>query len=166
MKVSRNSLKRIVETDTIFSAVITIFFFILFMATFRMEEESTYLLPRVLAATGTAIGIIALIAKFTRSSPDVEKKESQAVEPDGERKGLAVSYTVFLTVAYFFLAKYLGFVLSTFIAIVVFSILLKFRNKLVIVIVAIVIPIALHYLFVSLLKVKLPEGILLSVLPF
>ena len=49
---------------------------------------------------------------------------------------------------------------------VAFSILLQFRNKLVIVIVAIVIPIALHYLFVSLLKVKLPEGILWSVLPF
>ena len=166
MKVSRNSLKRLVETDTIFSAVITLFFLFLFIATFRMEDVSTYLLPRVLAATGTAIGIIALIVKFARSSPDIEKKESQVVKPDGKRKGLAIHYMVLLTIAYFFLAEYLGFVLSTFIAMVAFSILLQFRNKLVIVIVAIVIPIALHYLFVSLLKVKLPEGILWSVLPF
>ena len=166
MKVSRNSLKRLVETDTIFSAAITTFFLFLFIATFSMKEVSTYLLPRVLAATGTAIGISALIVKFMKSFTDVEKKASQAVEPDGERKGLAISYSVFLTIAYFFLAEYLGFILSTFISIVVFSILLQFRNKLAIVIVAIVVPIALHYLFVSLLKVKLPEGILLSVLPF
>ena len=166
MKVSRNSLKRLVETDTIFSAVITLFFLFLFIATFSMKEVSTFLLPRVLAATGTAIGISALIVKFMKSFTDVEKKASQAVEPDGERKGLAISYSVFLTIAYFFLAEYLGFILSTFISIVVFSILLQFRNKLAIVIVAIVVPIALHYLFVSLLKVKLPEGILLSVLPF
>lgn len=166
MKVSRNSLKRLVETDTIFSAFITLFFLFLFIATFSMQEVSTFLLPRVLAATGTAIGIIALIVKFVRSSTDIEKKESQVVKPDGEPKGLAIPYTVLLTFAYFFLTKYLGFVLSTFIAVVVFSILLQLRNKLVIVIFAIVIPIALHYLFVSLLKVSLPEGTLLSVLPF
>jgi len=166
MKIERQSPKRFIDTDTIFSAIITAFFLVLFCATFSMQEVSTYLLPRVLAATGIIIGVAVLLVKFVRSHRSMQDSDTKGDDRPSEDRGLSVFYTVLLTVIYFVLAKYLGFMLTTFIAIIVFSFLLRLRNKVVIVSVAVILPVVLHSLFVTLLKVNLPEGILSSVLPF
>jgi hypothetical protein len=49
---------------------------------------------------------------------------------------------------------------------VAFSFLMKSRKRVVVIIVAVLLPIALHLLFVSLLKVSLPQGIVESILQF
>ena len=97
----------------------------------------------------------------------VEKGEKGEVKDKKEKpKGINVLYTILFTLAYFFLMRPLGFILTTAIAIVAFSFLMKSRERVVVIIVAVLLPIALHLLFVSLLKVSLPQGIVESILQF
>lgn len=164
MKANRNNLQQFVDTDTIFLALITAFFLITLIATFDMKERSMYLLPRLLGVSGLIIGVVSLIVKFNK----VSKKGGAATFLDEAQKprGIHIAYTVIFTVIYFFLMRYLGFILTTVLAIVAFSLVMRLRNRAVVITVAIVLPIVLHSLFVTLLKVSLPEGIVESILPF
>lgn len=164
MRITKDHLKKFIDLDTVFSAAITVFFLVIFITTLPMEEMTTYLLPRLLGTLGIIIGLAALIVKFYKIS---EKGEKGEVKDKKEKpKGINVLYTILFTLAYFFLMRPLGFILTTAIAILAFSFLMKSRKRVVVIIVAVLLPIALHLLFVSLLKVSLPQGIVESILRF
>ena len=164
MKANRNNLQQFIDTDTIFLALITVFFLIVLIATFDMKERSTYLLPRLLGVSGLIIGMVSLIVKFMKVSKKGEAAE--LLDEVQKPRGIQIAYTVIFTVIYFFLMRYLGFILTTVLAIVAFSLVMRLRNRAVVITVALVLPIVLHSLFVTLLKVSLPEGIVESILPF
>ena len=104
------------------------------------------------------------MAKYRRlpKNSKVLEKELKA----GPAEGIHVFYAILFSIVYFILTKYLGFILTTMLAIWTFSILLRFPNKLLVFIVGLLLPIVLHLGFVTLLKINLPAGIPESLLPF
>lgn len=164
MKTWNNTLAHFIDSDTVFSAIITIFFLVMFVTTFTMKELTTYLLPRLLSSSGFIIGLAVLIVKFRKTSR--LKEIPEVTDERTKYRGINVVYTVIFTIAYFVLMQVLGFILTTALATVAFSFIMGATKRVAAIIAAICFPIVLHSLFVTLLKVRLPQGIIESILPF
>jgi len=155
--------KKYFDSDTWLTLAITAVFIVAFITTFRMEGISTYLLPRLLSGAGILIALSILIVKYHRFSRG-DLKESPARQE--ARSGIPVIYTAAFTTGYFLVVRYLGFILTTTLAVWLFAVLMRYRNKTVAALVGILLPIVLHLFFVTLLKLNLPEGFVESMLRF
>ena len=165
MKLERKQLQEFFNLNTIFFIICLILVTVLFFLTFQMKTLSTYLLPRLLALFCMVGILIALIVDFLKiASPSREKEEQEELEET--LQGINFFYTVIFALVYFTLIPMLGFTLSTCAALIVFSYLAGYRNKKIILPLAVILPLLFRYLFVSLLQVNLPEGILKSVISF
>lgn len=170
MKATKKNFKQFITNDAIFTAFVTVFFLIMFIQTFGIEETSDIeetssgILPSLLCVTGFIIGVTILILKFTKPSDEPKDRAPKNVIQEG--KNIHVVYTVLFTAGYFFVMPFLGFILTNVIATVAFSFFMGFKRKIMSSIVAISVAVALYILFSTLLKVRLPQGIIESLLPF
>ena len=124
------------------------------VSTYDMEEASSYVLPRLVSVLGLVVGTFTVIVALIRG------KALEAVPRGGaEAHGLHVMYSILFAVAYFLACRWLGFILSTFVAMLAFSYLLRFPRKKLAVVLAIAVPLILHLAFVTLLQASLPAGI-------
>ena len=163
MQSSRENFKKYFDSDTMLTLVITAVFIVAFISTFRMEGISTFLLPRLLSGTGILITVSILLVKYHRFSKGAPKAEQPPQEPES---GIHVFYTALFALGYFLLVRYLGFILTTALAIWLFAALMRFRNKSAVIAVGVALPVVLHIFFVTLLKINLPQGLVEAVLPF
>lgn len=163
MESRKVDFKKYFDSDTLLTMVITAVFVVAFVTTFQMEGVSTYLLPRLLSGTGTLLSLSILIVKYLRLPREETKTEKVSQAPND---GIHVVKTIFFTMGYFLLVRHLGFILTTTVAIWIFAVLMRYRNKSTVIIVGLLLPIVLHIFFVTLLKINLPRGMIESVLPF
>jgi len=143
------------DTSNIFLALCLVVFIVFLIDTHDMEEASSYLLPRLVCILGLVVGSIKLIASYLR--PPRNETEDEEGE-DGA--GLPVAYAILFAAGYFLATPWLGFVLSTAIAMLAFSHLMRFPRKKLALVLSIAIPMLLHLVFVRLLQASLPAGIL------
>jgi len=163
MKSSRENYRKYFDSDTLLTMVITVVFMVSFITTFRMEGISTYLLPRLLSGIGILITLSILLVKYRRFSKGTPKAAQSSQEP---KSGIHVLYTALFALGYFLLVRYLGFILTTTLAIWLFAALMRYRNKPAVITVGLLLPVVLHIFFVTLLKINLPPGLVEAVLPF
>lgn len=162
MKPDKGYLREFFNLGTIFLLVLLVLVLVLLVSTFQMKSVSTYLLPRVLCIFCVIAITIALVIDFlkivSRSRERENKKEAL--------KGSNIFYTIIFAAVYFIVTPVLGFTLTTCAALIVFSYMSGYKNKKIIIPLAIALPPLFHFLFVSLLQVRLPEGVLESVFFF
>ena len=120
-----------------------------------MEEASSYLLPRMVCLFGLVVGLLKLVVSFRMP----RSAEIEASEEEAEAKGLHVPYSIAFVVAYFLATLWLGFILSTAVAMLAFSYLMNYPRRTLAVVLSIAIPLILHLAFVTLLQASLPSGI-------
>lgn len=154
--------KKFIDLETSFLAAVTLFFFTIFIKTFQMEPTGTQLLPRFLGVFGVITTLVLLAAKYHK----IMKSGEQGKEVKRRGKGFAALYTAASVAIYFVTIRFLGFILATFIAVWGFTFMMRYKNKVAVALLSIGLPLALHLLFVSLLKVRLPQGLFESLLPF
>ena len=143
------------DTSNIFLALCLVVFVGFLIDTYDMEEASSYLLPRLVCVLGLVVGTVKLIASFLRP------RRNQTEKDGGEHgAGLPVAYAILFAAGYFLATPWLGFVLSTAIAMLAFSYLMRFPRKKLALVLSIAIPLLLHLVFVRLLQASLPAGIL------
>jgi len=158
VRSTSSSRRQLLDTGNIFLALCVFFFAICLANTFGMEEASSYLLPRLVCAFGAAVGSARLIFTFWKGAPETESEE------EGEARGLRVGYSILFVTIYFLATQWLGFILSTAIAMLAFSYLMSYPRKKLAVVLSIVIPLALHLAFVTLLQASLPAGLVENLL--
>jgi hypothetical protein len=152
MKTDRNNFWQRFNLGNSFLIVCFVLFCVFLIDTFRMEHASSYLLPRAVCITG----LVAISIIFARGLI----KPSRATDEKQEKKsGVQLGTAVIFTAVYFVGASFLGFILASMIAFIVFASMMKYQKKQVVYILAIVVPFALHIAFVNLLKAPLPRGI-------
>ncbi len=112
------------------------------------------LVPKVL---GFLLLGLAVLLFFDRSSETTEQKEKRHVPGKDILVILAVGAIIFL---YILLFEFLGFLLTTALFIFGCSAFLGYRKWISNLLVSVLFPTALYYIFVYLLQIKLPQGIL------
>lgn len=140
----------------IFLGVCFALFSVFLISTYRMEDASSYMLPRILCV----FGLVMIVIMVVSSTLKTDRVKSTRSEAPASREGLAVGYSIAFAIGYFFLTNLLGFILATALAVVAFSFLMKYENRKIIVLLAALIPLILHLAFVTLLKSSLPEGVI------
>jgi len=161
MKKTDRNPKAFFNLANIFLIFCFVLVSILLINTFQMKNVSTYLLPRLLSLFCLITISVSLIIEFFKGGRPSDGKE----EKDAPQ-GLNVFFAIFFAGVYFVLIFLLGFVLTTFAAVIAFSYMLGFKTKKVIFPVAVILPVSFYYLFVRLLQVKLPGGFLESIIFF
>lgn len=147
-------VKKILNLEILFLVACLIFFIMIFVDSYQLETVATYRLPRVLSGLGLAVTVAILIVKFN-------KIHARAQELKTARKsfeGINFFLTMLLSAVYFFIIQYLGFILTTAIAIFGFSLLMRYKNKKIGLGVAVFLSLIIYFIFVNLLKVHLPMG--------
>lgn len=165
MKVTNTTFKKLLTVDTVFVALVTVFFLVMFIETFsifEMGETSSALLPRLLCITGFIIGIAILAVKVLAVTLKKQTKTDAGRSVTDTQKGIGLVYTSLFTIGYFCLVPLLGFILTTIIVTVAFALVMGYKKKVTTVIVAIVTTVLLYVLFASLLDVSLPQGIIIK----
>lgn len=120
-----------------------------------MEEASSYLLPRMVCVFGFVVSLLKLVVAYLKTgSAEADKNEGGS-----EAKGVHVASSIVFVAAYFLATLWLGFILSTAVAIIAFSYLMSYPRKTLAVVLSIAIPLMLHLAFVTLLQAPLPSGI-------
>jgi len=155
MEVNKQPVKRFLNPDIIFSALCFLFFLVMLIETFRMEVPSTYLLPRGLSV----MGIILVSAIWITNLNKILTQVAEFKESKKKFTGINVYLSVLFTSGYFLLVPVLGYILSTFINILGFTFIIRYQNKKIAFITAILLPLILYFLFGYLLKVSLPQGV-------
>ncbi|MCP3027915.1 tripartite tricarboxylate transporter TctB family protein [Halobacillus sp. A5] len=112
------------------------------------------LVPKVL---GYVLLVLAVALFFDKSSETEEEKEKRVVPKKEILVMAAVGGMIFV---YIFLFEILGFLITTFVFILACSAFLGYRKWMTSLIVSIVFPGALYYVFNYLLQIRLPQGIL------
>lgn len=158
MGTQKDRLKQFLNLNSIFLVICLAFFSIFLIETYKVEKAGTYLLPRLLCIFGAITIVLRLLIDFFAAT----RRRIESVEEKAESEGVNVVYSLIFAAIYFFIIRYLGFILATFLAILGFSYVMRYRNKKLSLILAVVIPVALYLLFASLLKVSLPRGIVES----
>ena len=114
--------------------------------------------PRVIAGLIGVLGV-ALIVESARSG--------EANSHQIDRRGVVrIGGATLLLVSYVAAMPYLGFVVTTALFLVVFMWFSGVLSPVATLVVAIGVPVVLHYVFVSFLHVPLPEGSVISVVEY
>ena len=121
-----------------------------------MEEASSYLLPRMVCVFGFIVSLLKLFVAYLKPP----RAEADTNEERSEAKGLHIAYSIVFVAAYFLATLWLGFILSTAVAIIAFSYLMSYPRKTLAAVLSIAIPLTLHLAFVTLLQAPLPTGII------
>jgi hypothetical protein len=153
MKTDKNNFLQRFNLGHSFLIVCFDLFLVFLIDTFQMEYASSYLLPRMLCI----FGLVVIILMFATGSI---KRSRATDDKQEERSGVQPGIAVIFTAVYFFGALFLGFILATTIAFIVFAFMMKYQKKLVVYILSIIIPFVLHIAFVNLLKAPLPSGVI------
>jgi hypothetical protein len=153
MKTDKNNFLQRFNLGNSFLIVCFVLFSVFLIDTFQMEYASSYLLPRMLCI----FGLVVIILMFATGSI---KRSRATNDKQEERSGVQPGIAVIFTAVYFFGALFLGFILATTIAFIVFAYMMKYQKKLVAYILSIIIPFVLHIAFVNLLKAPLPSGVI------
>jgi len=157
MKSKENKILRFFNLDNGFLLVCLAVFCVFLLQTLQMKHASGYLLPRLLCVSGIIfIGIMILSGQAKRGG-----RIAAAAE---EKKGMHPGFAMLFAAGYFAATYFLGFILATGIAMIAFSYLMKYRNKVLAFVLAVAIPFALHFAFVTFLQATLPRGIVESLL--
>ena len=109
---------------------------------------------------GIVVGSITLFVDNLKP----RRADPRSGEEEREEKGLHIAYSIVFVAAYFFSTLWLGFILATSLAILVFSYLMKFPRKKLAIALSVAIPLILHLAFVTGLQASLPAGIIESLL--
>ena len=161
MKKANRNMRIFFNMNNIFLMFCLFLVLILLINTFQMKNVSTYLLPRLLCIFCLTAIIVSLAIEYFKLINQSDVKEKKDLP-----QGLNIFYVVVFAGAYFVLIPVLGFVLATSAALIIFSYLSGYKTKKIIYPVAVLLPVVFHYLFVSLLQVRLPAGFLDSLLSF
>ena len=156
MKPENKKYLQFFNLNNIFLGLCLILFSIFLIDSYKLEDVSSFLLPRMVCIFGIVMIIIMLISGYLK--PDGALKED-AKEKD-RTTGISPGYTFAFAVAYFLLTRFVGFLLATCMAIICFSYMMKFKNKKLVFVLSVIIPLALHLAFVTLLKASLPAGVI------
>lgn len=144
--------------------ILLVFCFLLFLVflinTFQMKDASSFMLPRMLCIFGLAVIAIMIISAVFKANTGEKSKN----EVSDQKGGLVIGYSIAFVAVYFFMANVLGFILTTCLAIILFSYIMGYQNKKIALLFSMVIPLVLHLAFVSLLKASLPSGIVENLL--
>ena len=143
------------DLNNSFLIICLLLFSVFLIKTYQMEDVSSYLLPRMLCIFGIVVILIMIISGYLKTDA-VNDKKKEAID---QKTGIHIGYSIAFATAYFFITRTLGFMLTTCIAIIAFSCLMRFQNKKLLLILSAAIPLILHYAFVVLLKASLPAGI-------
>lgn len=155
MEAKNNKNTHLFTLNNIFLVVCFLLFMGFFINTFQMEDASSYMLPRMLCIFGlVVITIMVVSAVFKAETVEISKNETA-----DQKGGLSIGYSITFVVVYFSMTNVLGFILTTCLAIISFSYIMRYQNKKIIIVLSIVIPLILHLAFVTLLKASLPSGI-------
>ena len=156
MKPNKKGYPYFFDSDFVVTMICFVLFGMFFAGSYRLEDSTSYMLPRILSIFGITIILMMIITAYFKTGAG-KKKEKESKE---EKTGIHVGYTIAFSAVYFFVIPLLGFILTTLLAIIAFSYLVKFQHRKLIVILAIIIPLILHLAFVTLLKASLPAGII------
>jgi len=156
MKPNKKGYPYFFDSDFVVTMICFVLFGMFFVNSYRLEDSTSYMLPRILSIFGITIILMMIITAYFKTGAG-KKKEKESKE---EKTGIHVGYTIAFSAVYFFVIPLLGFILTTLLAIIAFSYLVKFQHRKLIVILAIIIPLILHLAFVTLLKASLPAGII------
>lgn len=107
----------------------------------------------------TIIGLLCLSVLYLILSPKLDKNIS--FKEEIEKRNLTKSAVIFvIIIAYTFLFESLGFVISSALTAAAVSLFLGNRNIFILLVVTILIPISIFFIFTSVLYVSLPRGLL------
>ncbi|MFC7063822.1 tripartite tricarboxylate transporter TctB family protein [Halobacillus seohaensis] len=112
------------------------------------------LVPKVL---GYILIVLAIFLYFDKSSETKEEKEKRVIPRKEVLVMLAVGGMIFL---YIFLLEIIGFVITTALFIFACSTFLGYRKWVTNILVSLIFPSLLYYVFNYLLQIRLPQGIL------
>lgn len=157
MKTKKNKILQLFNLDNAFLIVCLTLFSVFLIKTFQMKHVSAFLLPRILCISGIVFIIIMIISSHFKKVDRVADKVEQ-------EKGIHPGFAMSFAGGYFFITYFLGFILSTCIAIIAFSYMMKFQNKKIVFILSVMIPFTLHFAFVTFLQATLPRGIIENLL--
>jgi len=119
------------------------------------DVQSPAFFPILNAVFLMACGLAQII---TSRQPPISAGGADGVEMTSYPNKLVV--IVALLMIYLFLIQHIGMVVSSGVAIAAMSVLLGYRNKVVIAISSIIFPIVIFVLFEKILKILLPHGVL------
>lgn len=152
--------KHILNTDFLFVGLCLVFFSLVFTETFTMGDPMSYRLPRLLSGFGIAVSL----AVFVFNARSILVRALEIHEMRQRREGLHIGKTSLFFIAYFILTPLLGFHISSFLLILGFAFLIQYANKSLSLLMAVLLPVLLYYIFNSILNVTLSAGLLAPIL--
>ncbi|MFA6845098.1 MAG: tripartite tricarboxylate transporter TctB family protein [Sphaerochaetaceae bacterium] len=147
--------------DVIFSFILLILGVVLVIGSFNINQgvemvNGGELMPRIIAFLWVCLSVITFIIALAKSA-----KESKEYHCSGDQKGFLL--TLGLLLLYLLLITIFGFRLSSivylFLQILIFTPKAK-RNYYIIILISVVLPLLVYWIFNSLFELILPKGIL------
>ncbi len=155
------------DLDALFGFIMMVFFILTFVSSFRLENASAFMLPRLLSGLGTIIVAAVLLRKYREIIKCEEVRDlAKESETGSDSRGVHLLVTFIYTAIYIVATPYLGFFLSTVIAIWGFGFIMRSRNRVATFVTGLIVPVFLYLFFERLLHVGLPAGLLRSILPY
>ncbi len=137
--------------DVIISIIVLIFLGTLYAQVPAIPEISKgYPLGLIIAAT--IMTVILLIRSLIKMKTD-EEIESKALE-----QAKTIAPYCLMIIVYIWLLNKLGYIISTVLFMITSLIFLKFKNKVLMIVLSVVITCLLYYIFTNFLVVVLPKG--------
>lgn len=123
-----------------------------------MPEPGPAFFPRVIAGLIGVLGVVLIVESVRNGEAHSHRIDRRGVVRIGGATLLLVGYVAVM--------PYLGFVVDTALFLVVFMWFSGVRSPVATLVVAVGVPVVLHYVFVSFLHVPLPEGSVVSVVEY
>ncbi len=145
MKIKKNM------PDVIISIIVLIWLGTLYMQVPSIPEISKPY-PLGLIVISTIMTLVLLIRNL------LKMKDGEMIETKAPEQAKVIIPYCFMIIAYIWLLNKIGYIIATVVFMIASLIFLKFRNKVLMIVLSVVITLILYYIFTNFLVVVLPKG--------
>lgn len=165
MERKTGKVREFFNGDVIFLFVCLGFCVAMLVATRSLHDESATLVPRLFGTLGVVFALLAIVFRAASFFWGGEKKKvrlgASRETPEGVQfeAGMNLYLAIALAVVYIFLAEVVGFIVSTVVIVFAYLWFARYRRVALGLTYAVAISLFLYFLFYSVLKTNLPEGL-------